>query len=114
MKQFLIQIYLSFQYFFLFKKPCLKMFTFKRGWTELYVFFQQSQKFLLTDLPKLRSQYSTYFCLELPPHQKGTCRVCPVFVKHSENEVHRFSDRLRRIWFKRFYWHHLVQRQGQI
>lgn len=36
----------------------------------IYILFQQSKNFILTDLPKLGSQYSPYFCLELPPDQK--------------------------------------------
>lgn len=43
------------------------------------VFFQKSQNLILTGLPNLDSQYSTYYCLELPAEQKGKQRFCPVF-----------------------------------
>lgn len=43
------------------------------------VFFQKSQNLILTGLPNLDSQYSTYYCLELPAEQKGRQRFCPVF-----------------------------------
>lgn len=43
------------------------------------VFFQKSQNLILTGLPNLDSQYSTYYCLELPAKQKGRQRFCPVF-----------------------------------
>ena len=67
------------------------MFRFKRGQAEIYVLFQQSQNFILNDLPKLGSQYSTYFCLELPTDKKGARRCVQLL---SSIQKMRYTDLL--------------------
>lgn len=58
---FLFKLVYGFKMYLLFEKRCLKMFRFKKRGAKLYVLFQQSQNFIPTDLPKLGSQYGTYF-----------------------------------------------------